>query len=307
MQKQFPFIFIIAILLINFMQVNDIEAQGMFPVNMNLIPTAETLGKGGYSFTSGMYPYSVEKDTVQPMNIDIGGFFKETHNVKVKSDIWLIPTRIAYGISDRLDFTFGGTYSSGDTEKTITDYYEIGDKTKQRIYSQTVLDGSLGMKYNIQRAAVNKPALAFGGELQMGYTVDDEFVDETLENSFPFFATLVYMSGSYDLNMVSVHGGVGMFVSSKSVQTNKRFDVPIQLGVEIPFGGFAAVVDITTFRPYSGIGLKSIVSGGFRYNISSNAMLNASFASVGGFTVSLTVGGQKREASAPPPSAPSLF
>ena len=123
MQKRFPFIFIIAILLI-FMQVNDIEARGMFPVNMNLIPTAETLGKGGYSFTSGMYPYSVKKATIQPMNIDIGGFFKEIHNVKVKSDIWLIPTRIAYGISDRLDFTFGGTYSAGDTEKTITDYYK---------------------------------------------------------------------------------------------------------------------------------------------------------------------------------------
>lgn len=306
MQKRFLFILINVTLLIGFIQ-NYVDADGISPVNMNLIPTADTLGKGGYSFSSGMYPYSVDKDTTQPMSVDIGGFFKENHDVKVNSDIWLIPVRITYGISDRLDFTFGGTYSTGDTEKTITDYYEVGDESKERVYSQAVLDGVLGMKYNIQKSAERKPAIAFGGELQTGYTVDDEFVDESLEDSFPFMAALVYLSGSYDMNAISLHGGVGMFVSSKSVQTNKRFDLPIQLGVEIPFGIFSAVIDVTTFRPFSGVGLKNIVSGGFRYDITPNSALNASFASVGGFTVSLTIGGQRHETSTSIQSAPSLF
>jgi hypothetical protein len=308
MQRLFLLIILTA-LICSFASITpDAQARGMDPVNLNLIPTAETLGKGGYSFTTGMYPYSIDKKTTQPMSIDIGGFFKETHEVKLKSDIWLIPVRITYGISDQLDFTFGGTYSMGDTEKSITDYYEIGDKTKERVYSQIVMGGMMGMKYNIQKPSVNMPALAFGGELHAGYTVDDELADETLEDSFPFVAMQVYMSGSYDFNIVNVHGGLGMFVSSKSIQTNRRFEVPFQLGAEIPFDGFAAVVDFTAFNAFSGVGLKSIISGGLRYDISSRTTLNASFASVGGFTLSLTVGGEKAETPAPPTrSAPSLF
>jgi hypothetical protein len=81
-------------------------------VNLNLIPTAETLGKGGYSLSVGMFPYDIKKKAIEPMHIDIGGFFKEKHDVNLQSDIWLIPSRITYGISERLDFTFGGTYSA---------------------------------------------------------------------------------------------------------------------------------------------------------------------------------------------------
>jgi len=307
MKKRFLFVILIALSLLCFIQINDTEARGMFPVNMNIVPTAETLGKGGFGFSSGMYPYTVDKDTIQPMGLDMGGFFKERHNVNVRSDIWIIPTRMTYGLSDRLDFTFGGTYTTGDTEKTLADYYEVGDEDKKRVYPQTVLDGVMGIKYNIQRAAEKKPALAFGGELQMGYTVDDVLVDETLEDSFPFMAALIYMSGSYDLNMISIHGGLGMFLSSKSIQSNSRFELPVQVGVEIPFNGFAVVVDFASYKPYSGVGLKSIVSGGIRYDITPSATLNASFASVGGFTVGLAIGGHKSEAPISTPSAPSLF
>ena len=308
MRRQIVFILIL-ISLFCFIQnyISDVEAQDMASVNLNLIPTAETLGKGGYSFTTGMYPYSISKKSPKPMDIDIGGFFKETHEVKINSDIWLIPTRITYGISDRLDFTFGGTYSMGNTEKTITDYYEVGDKTKERVYSQMVLDGMMGVKYNLQKATFKMPALTFGSEVYSGYTVDDGFADKTLENSFPFVAMQIYMAGSYDFNIANLHGGLGMFVSSKSIQTNKRFEVPIQLGAEIPFGGFAAVVDFMTFKAFSGVGLESVISGGLRYDITSRATLNASFASVGGFTISLTVGGNRNEATTKPSSAPSLF
>jgi hypothetical protein len=283
------------------------EASQTNPANLNLIPCAETLGKGGYSFSTGMYPYKKEESPADPMNIEIGGFFKELHKVELNSDIWLIPVRITYGISDRLDFTFGGTYSTGNTEKVLLDYYEVGDETKKRVYSQTVLDGVLGMKYKIQDVKDNIPAMAFGVELQMGYTVDDGFVDETLGNGFPFVASLLYMSGSYNLNVASIHGGIGMSISSKSVQTSRRFDLPIQIGAEVPFGVLSAVVDYSGFKSLSGVGLKSVISGGLRYDISQNSALNASIASVGGFTISLTIGGKRSEAPAPAQSAPSLF
>jgi hypothetical protein len=308
MRRQTLFILILVSLFCFIQYASDVKAQDMPSVNLNLIPTSDTLGKGGYSFSTGMYPYSINKRTAKPMEIDVGGFFKEMHDARIESDIWLVPTRITYGISDRLDFAFGGTYSMGNTEKSIKDYYEIGDQTKERVYSQMVLDGMMGMKYNLQKATINMPALTLGTEAYLGYTVDDELVDKTLSDSFPFVAMQIYIAGSYDFKVANLHGGAGMYVSSKSVQTNKRFNIPIQVGVEIPFGSFSVVIDYATFKAFSGIGLESVISGGLRYNISSRAMLNASFASVGGFTIGLTVGGKNAQtAVTQPSSAPSLF
>jgi hypothetical protein len=307
MRKRLSFIMFTAVLILCFANVYRAEARGAPPVNLNLIPTAETLGKGGYSLSVGMLPYALTKLSTEPKFVDIGGFFKELHDVKFESDIWLIPSRMTFGISDNFDLTFGGTYSAGDTEKTINDYYETGDENIKRVYSQVVLEGILGMKYHIQQTAPKLPSLAVGGEFQMGYTTDDEFVDETFEDSFPFVGMQIYMSGSYDFEAASVHGGLGMYLSSKSMQADRRFDVPIQLGAEVPFDGFAAVVDLALFNAFSGIGLENIVSAGLRYNISSRVILNASVVSAGGFLVRLTVGGQKAEVPAPSPSAPTLF
>lgn len=306
MQKRLLLITFILASICCFIYTESVRARGMPPVNLNLIPTAETLGSGGYSLSVGMFPHDEAQKTVSPMDVDIGGFFKERHEVAIDSDIWLIPTRITYGISDRLDFTFGGTYGMGDTDKIIFDYYEIGDDGKNRVYSQVVFDGLMGAKYKIQEATPKSPALAVGGEVQMGYTVDDEFVDDTPGDSFPFLAMQIYMSASYDFEIANVHGGLGMFVSSKSIESSKRFDVPVQLGAEIPFDGFAALLDITLFNAFSGIGFDNIVSAGLRYNISSRASMNATVASAGGFMIRLTVGGKKPVTIAPP-SAPTLF
>jgi hypothetical protein len=308
-QKRLLFVMFMVAVLCCLIHTDSARARGMSPVNLNLIPTAETLGKGGYSLSVGMFPSPDDvksKKTREPMDINIGGFFKEQHDVKLQSDIWLIPSRVTYGISERLDFTFGGTYSAGDAEKIISDYYETGDDSKRRVYPQVVLDGLMGAKYSIQPASATLPALAVGGEFQMGYTVDDGFIDDTLEDSFPFVAMQIYMSAGYDFEIASVHGGLGMFLSSESIQSAERFDLPIQAGVEIPFDGFAAVLDIALFEAFSGIGLENIVSAGLRYDISSRATLNASVASVGGFLVRLTVGG-KRPVVTAPPSAPALF
>ena len=305
MQKRILSIILMTVLAFCLIYTNTAQARGMEPVNLNLVPTANTLGKGGISLSVGMLPYDIDKDPSASMSVDIGGFFQEKHDVKLQSDIWLLPSRITYGISRRLDFTFGGTYSIGDTEKSIADYYETGD-SGERVYPQTVVDGLLGVKYSIQEGSSRMPALAFGGEVQMGYTVDDELVDDTPGDSFPFVGTLLYVAASYDLEMINLHGGLGMFLSSESVQSDKRFNVPVQAGAEIPFDNFAVVIDVVSFRSYSGVGLENIISGGLRYDISSRTTSNASIVSVGGFLVRLTVGGAKPEAASTP-SAPTLF
>ena len=69
----------------------------------------------------------------------------------------------------------------------------------------------------------------------MGYTVDDEFVDDTPGDSFPFLAMQIYMSASYDFDMINVHGSLGMFLSSESVQSDNRFDLPIQAGASVSY------------------------------------------------------------------------
>jgi hypothetical protein len=303
MQKPFSFMVFMAVAICCLIHADSADARGMPAVNLNLIPTAETLGDGGYSFSAGMFAYDVIRS--ESMNVDVGGFFEETHDVRIESDIWLVPSRITYGISDRFDLTFGGTYSAGDTDKVIVDYYETDDDDKKRVYSQTVLEGLMGFKYRIQEPSGNLPALAVAGEAQMGYTVDNELVDETLNDSFPFVAMQIQMSASYDFEFLAVHGGLGMYLSSESIQASERFDLPIQAGLEIPFDGFAAVVDLTLFGAFSGVGMENIVSGGLRYDISPRAMLNASVSTTPGFLVRLTIGGGKPAAA--PPSAPTLF
>jgi len=305
MRKLPLYMIILAVLASYFAYTDSTEARGMPAVDLNLVPTAHTLGKGGYSLSVGMLPYSENKDAFESMDVDIGGFFKERHDVSLMSDIWLIPTRITFGLSERFDFTFGGTYSVGDTEKSIADFFETRDD-KVRVYDQTVVGGVLGGKYVIQQASESLPAVAFGGEIQLGFTVDDGFVDDTPADSFPFVGMQLYLSASYDFEMISVHGSLGMFLSSESVESNDRFDVPIQVGAEIPFNGFAAVVDVALFRAFSGVGLDNIIAGGLRYDISSSASLNASIISVGGFMMRLTVGGRKAAITAPT-SVPTLF
>lgn len=299
---------LLALIIITLFPFSQIAySRGIPPVELNMIQTANTLGKGGYSFSTNMFQYKAALKSVGPMDLNMGGFFKEKHNVELDSKIWLVPSRITYGISDRFDIMFGGTYASGSTDKTVIDYYEIGDETKSRAYSQMVFDGVFGGKYKIQDPMGNIPAIAVGGEAQMGYTIDDNFIDKTLEDSFPFIAMYIYLSASYDFDIANVHGGLGMFVSSKNIQSSERFGVPAQVGVEFPFNGFAAVVDLTIFKAFSGVELGTVVSGGLRYDISSRTTINAAFASSGGFIARLTIGGKRAAVPIKQQPAPTLF
>lgn len=280
-------------------------ARGIPPVELNTITTANTLGKGGYSFSTGMFYDELVKSSPSPVELDMGGFFRERHDVKIESEIYLVPSQITYGISDRFDLTFGGTYSAGNTNKIVQDYYETGED-KTRTYPQVVYNGLLGGKYKMQEATGNIPALSVGGEVQMGYTVDDQFVDKTLEDSFPYIAMNLYLAASYDFEIANIHGGLGMFLSSKNIQASERFGVPAQIGAEFPFDGFAAIVDITLFKAFSGVELGTVISGGLRYDISSRTTINIAVASSGGLIARLTIGGQKAT-PVKAPSAPTLF
>ncbi len=305
MQKWVISMTLIAVPIYCLMYASGAEASGISAVELNLIPTAETVGKGGYSLSVGTFSYDLKKRTSEAMEIDAGRFLKEKHDVELQSDIWLTPVRITYGISERFDLTFGAIYSAGDTDKSVSDYYETGDASMRRTYPQLVLAGVLGMRYIVQEAIAGLPALAVGGEVEAGYTVDDELVDETPRDSFPFVATQVYISASYDFEIASVHGGAGVFLSSKSIESDDKFDLPLQAGLEIPFDGFTAIVDVALFRAFSGIALENIVSAGLRYNISPRSTINVGVTSARGFLASLTVGGRKPIIAAPP--APVIF
>ena len=128
MQKRLLFMTIISAITCCLLCMDNAAARGMPAVNLNLIPTAETLGENGYSLSLGMFGYDVIR--AESMDVNIGGFFKEKHDVRIDSDVWLVPSRITYGVSNRLDLIFGGTYSAGDTDKVIIDYYETGDDNK---------------------------------------------------------------------------------------------------------------------------------------------------------------------------------
>lgn len=306
MQRRILSVALMAVPICCLIYAGSAAARGISAVELNLIPTAETVGKGGYSLSVGAFSYDLKKHTGEPMEIDVDGLFKEKHDVELRSDIWLTPIRITYGISDRLDLTFGTTYSVGDTDKVISDYYETGNDGIERIYPQVVLGGVLGMKYIMREASAGVPSLAIGGEVQAGYTVDEELVDETPRNSFPFVGVQLYVSTSYDVEVASIHGGAGIFLSSKSIESDDKYELPLQAGIEIPFDGFAAVVDVTLSRTLSGIDLGTVVSGGLRYDISPRAALNATVASGGVFLVRLTVSGRK-PVTATPPARPIIF
>ena len=76
--RKWPLYMIILATVVSCLAYTDTtEARGIPAVDLNLVPTANTLGKGGYSLSVGMIPYDADERSFEPMNVDIGGFFKE--------------------------------------------------------------------------------------------------------------------------------------------------------------------------------------------------------------------------------------
>ncbi|HIE26581.1 TPA: hypothetical protein EYP66_04780 [Candidatus Poribacteria bacterium] len=310
---KFIYAIVSVVFFITIFSTSDAFSQSHSTIHLGIMPTAETLGKGGYSTSIGMFKYE-ELEPNDPVRnpiiqeVVIGNFFAEKHKVEYHADAELLPVKLTFGVSEYVDFYLGGTYSVGDSYKTIADYYETGDD-RERVYSQFLFDGTVGLKYNIKpELGDGLPALSIGGEIQTGYTSDDRtsernFIDETPADSFPFVGMGTYLVGSQNLQLVKLHAAVGMFLSSKSPRVTDSFKLSVQGGGELMLAeNLALIADFTTARMYSGVNFKSLFSVGFRYNLSERAAFSVSFATASskpGFQFNLFVGGEKARPLAP--------
>lgn len=182
-QLKFIYAIFSIVLFICIFSTSDAFSQSNSATHLGIMPTAETLGKGGYSTSIGMFKYKADVPGSQSdavvQNIVIGDFFREKHRVEYHADAELLPVRLAFGVSEYVDFYLGGAYGIGDSYKAIADYYETGDEEKERTYSQFLFDGIVGLKYNLKPdVGDGLPAFSIGGEIQTGYTSDDKRTSE---------------------------------------------------------------------------------------------------------------------------------
>ena len=295
-------------------------AQGPPVTQLGVMQTADTLGKGGYTTSVGMFQVSRRKlDAApkQPQRVIIGNF-EGLHNVEFDINTFLIPAQLTYGIGERLDLLLGATFSTGGAHKIVPDFYRIGDTydaeesvdstQDRRVYEQSIFELVVGLKHNIKPDQQDGlPGISIGGDVQIGFTADDqlnsekEFVDASPADSFPFMGINTYLVGTQRFgNFLRVHAGVGSHLSSKSLKTTDSFQLLWQLGAEFAFTEkFWLVGDFSRKRVFSGITISDLISLGFRYKLSDTAALNIGYVTEPGFQFYLTVGGGKAGPVAP--------
>ena len=274
---------------------------------LSTIQTAETVGKGGSSTTFGLFQYS-KVDLLPDISqqVDIGGF-EESHRVTLQIETFLIPVRFAYGLSDTLDLHLGGTFSTGGVRKVVHDFYNTATETadapniNRRVYDQPLFDASIGLKYNIKpERNDNLPSISVGGDAQFGFTADDrlnsdnEFIDHSPADGFPFFGINTYLVGTHRFgSLFKVHGGVGVFLTSKALQTTDFFTLNWQLGGEAAVSdNMWLFADFSRELPYAGIHISNILGVGFRYEVSNTLAFQLGFNNQPGFQFNLTLGGE---------------
>ncbi len=289
-------------------------AQGPPVTQLGVMQTADTLGKGGYTTSVGMFQVDRKKlDTTpkQPQRVVIGNF-EGLHNVELEVNTFLIPARLTYGIGERLDLLLGATFSTGGTRKIVPDFYRIGDTydaeesidatQDRRVYEQSIFDLVVGLKHNIKPDRQDGlPGISIGGDVQVGFTADDqlntdkEFVDASPADSFPFMGINTYLVGAQRFGQfMRVHAGVGSYLSSKSIKSSDSFQLIWQLGAEFAFSNnFWLVTDFSRRRTFSGVAINDLISIGFRYKLSDTAAFNIGYVTEPGFQFYLTVGGGK--------------
>ena len=137
-------------------------AQSPPATQLGVMQTADTLGKGGYTTSVGMFQIDRKKldaTPKQPQRVVIGNF-EGLHNVELEVNTFLIPARLTYGIGERLDLLLGATFSTGGARKIVPDFYRIGDTydaeesidatQDRRVYEQSIFDLVVGLKHNIK-------------------------------------------------------------------------------------------------------------------------------------------------------------
>ena len=290
-------------------------AQSPPVTQLGVMETADTLGKGGYTTSFGMYQVDRKQLDItpeQPQRVVIGNF-EGLHNVEFDVNTFLIPARLTYGIGERLDLLLGATFSTGGTRKIVPDFYRIGDAydadrpldatEDRRVYEQSIFDAVVGLKHNINPDLQDGlPSISIGGDVQIGFTADDqlnadkEFVDVSPADSFPFMGVNTYLVGTQRFGQfMRIHAGIGSYLSSKSLKTTDSFLLIWQFGAEFAFSdNFWLVGDFSRRRAFSGIALNDLISVGFRYKLSDTAAFNIGYVTEPGFQFYLTVGGRER-------------
>ena len=275
--------------------------------HLNTIQTAEPVGKGGTSTSFGLLQYS-KVDLLPDLRqqVDIGGF-EESHRVTLQIETFLVPVRFAYGLSDGLDLVLGGTFSTGGVRKVVHDFYSTATETaddpniNRRVYDQPLFDGSIGLKYNIKpdRGDIF-PSISVGGDAQFGFTADDrlnsdnEFLDHSPANGFPFLGINTYFVGTQRFgSLFKVHAGIGLFLTSKALKTTDFFTLNWQLGGEIAVSdNMWVIADFLREQPYAGVHVTNSLGIGFRYEVSNALAFQFGFNSQPGFQFNLTFGGE---------------
>ena len=281
---------------------------------LGVMETADTLGKGGYTTSFGMYQVDRKQLDItpeQPQRVVIGNF-EGLHNVEFEVNTFLIPARLTYGIGERLDLLLGATFSTGGARKIVPDFYRIGDAydadrpldatEDRRVYEQSIFDAVVGLKHNIKPDLQDGlPSISIGGDVQIGFTADDqlnadkEFVDVSPADSFPFVGVNTYLVGTQRFGQfMRIHAAIGSYLSSKSLKTTDSFQLIWQLGTEFALSdSFWLVGDFSRRRNLSGITLNDLISIGFRYRLTESASFNIGYVTEPGFQFYLTVGSGK--------------
>ena len=278
---------------------------------LNSIQTAEPIGKGGSSTTFGLLQYA-KVDLLPDHNqkVDIGGF-EELHRVTLEIETFFIPVRFAYGLSDELDLLLGGTFSTGGVRKSVLDFYNTESENEgspsgnRRVYDLPLFDGLIGLKYNIKPDQNdNFPSISIGGDVQFGFTADDrlnsdnEFLDHSPADGFPFMGVNTYLVGTQRFgSLLKVHAGVGVFLTSKSLKTTDRFTFTWQAGAEVAVSdNMWLVADFARELPYAGVHLTNLLGFTLRYEVSNTLAFQLGFNSHPGFQFNLTFGGEQAQA-----------
>ena len=302
-------IFLICALLLSGFTL-PLSAQLPAVSHLSTIQTAEPVGKGGSSTSFGLLQYSkVDLLPDHRQTVDIGGF-EELHRVSLQIETFLIPVRFNYGLSDELDLVLGGTFSTGGVRKVVHDFYNVAEEADvdltndRRVYEQPLFDGVIGLKYNIKPdRGDNFPSISIGGDAQFGFTADDrlnsdnEFLDYSPADGFPFMGINTYMVGTQRFgSLFKVHAGVGVFLTSKLLKTTDFFTLNWQVGGEVAIAdNMWLVADFSRELPYAGINVTNFIGFAFRYEVSDTLAFQLGFNSQPGFQFNLTFGGEKAQ------------
>ena len=295
-------------------------AQSPPVTQLGIMQTADTLGKGGYTTSFGMYQLDRQKlgaTAKQPQRVIIGNF-EGLHNVELDVSTFLIPAQFTYGIGERLDLLLGATFSTGGAHKIVPDFYQIGDTydieqgldptRDRRVYDQPIFDLVVGLKHNIKPDLQDGlPGISLGGDVQIGFTADDqlnsnkEFLDPSPADGFPFMGVNTYLVGTQRFGQfMRVHAGIGSYLSSKSLKATDSFLLIWQLGAELVLSNnFWLVGEFSRRRVLSSIAINDLISIGFRYKLSDTAALNVGYITEPGIQFYLTIGG-RTDGAVPP-------